>query len=163
MCEKVVIQEHLQRRTVGGQEETPTQEAAQEAEQVVNGQETKVGVYRGESSKTPYTRHGWHIDALKAGKGSFMIDHSTTCKGMDKRFPVTDNMFRMEVVGRDKCPLRRVLREAVRIKDALEFGEVKVATPEEEIEEEIRRKINLLNSKREFYLPVIGSNTQNIM
>ena len=103
------------------------------------------------------------MDALKAGKGSFMIDHSTTCKGMDKRFPVTDNMFRMEVVGRDKCPLRRVLREAVRIKDALEFGEVKVATPGEEIEEEIRRKINLLNSKREFYLPVIGSNTQNIM
>ena len=63
-----------------------------------------------------------------------MIDHSTKCPGITPDMEITSDFFRMEIIGRDKDPLRRVLREAVRIKGALEGEEFKVTTIEEEIE-----------------------------
>ena len=63
----------------------------------------------------------------------------------------------MEVGCKDKDPMRRILREAIRIKDAMEGEEYKTRVVEEGIEKEIKAKLRLLNSKREFHLPTLGA------
>ena len=69
--------------------------------------------------------------------------------------------FRMEVVSTDKGPLRRIIREAILIKDALEGEKAVVDSVKQEIDIEIKKKIKLLNSKREFHLPTLGSSQPN--
>ena len=62
------------------------------------------------------------------------------------------SIYGMEVEPRDKDPMRRILREAIRIKKAL-GGEKMVINGFEGKKKEVN--IKLLNSKREFYLPSI--------
>ena len=60
----------------------------------------------------------------------------------------------MTLKATDKCPLRRVVREAVRLKDLKEQETVKVTLMVEDVEKEIMVKIKLLNSKKnEYHLP----------
>ena len=71
-----------------------------------------------------------------------------------------DMAFRREVVKRDRDPLRRILREALRIKKTID-GETMCLQNEDgeqeddgpTIKKEIQVKLKLLNSKREFFLP----------
>ena len=92
------------------------------------------------------------------GKKSWMFDHSKTCKGVVHRGANCNKNFRMNVVSRDKGALRRIIREAVLIKNAIEGETVKINKVEEEISKDIIRKVMLLNGKREFNLPTLCSN-----
>ena len=86
-----------------------------------------------------------------------MYDHIQECKGNGGGNPLGPESFRMDVVSKDEDSLRRILREAVRIKDVLEGEEVEVKTMEEGVEREIKAKLAILNSKREFHLPTLGA------
>ena len=62
--------------------------------------------------------------------------------------------FEMKVLKTYKDPLRRVIREAVKIKDVKECEEETVSVTVGDVETEIRYKVKLLNSKLiEFHLP----------
>ena len=71
--------------------------------------------------------------------------------------------FKMIVSKPDKGPLRRILREAVRIRTGLEGEEIKIKIDQSEeevtrsISREIKMRVHLLNSKREFHLPVMAA------
>ena len=135
----------------------------QEDQEHLEGDENEdmIGQYRGETSKTPFTRNEGHVSKWKTKKGSFIFDHGRKCKGVPEGRVITPDDFIMEVIKSDRCPLRRVLREAVRIRDGMEEEDIKLNDQEEDIEgaisREIEARIELLNSKREFYLPVIGA------
>ena len=98
----------------------------------------------------------------KGKKGSFMFDHSKTCKGVTYISSNCHLNFRMEVTAKDKGPLRRIIREAVLIKNAIEGEKVTVKVTKEDLEHEIQKKIELLNSKREFHLPTLSTNATSI-
>ena len=112
--------------------------------------------YRGETSKTAYTRNRGHEQQWRDKKGSWMFDHEQEClRGVHNIGP---DRFEMKVVSKDRDPLRRILREALRIRDVMEGEQIKIMrTTHENIEEEIKVKLQLLNSKREFHLPILGS------
>ena len=59
----------------------------------------------------------------------------------------------MTVKSTEKCSLRRVVREAVRLKDLKENETRKVSLTVKDIEKEIEVKIKLLNTKNEYHLP----------
>merc|ERR1712082_65573 len=82
--------------------------------------------YRGESSKTTYSRNLGHLAKFKSKGGSFMSDHIRECAHAKDVVNPGPQGFQMEVVSRDKGPLRRVLREAIRIRDVLDGEEVVV-------------------------------------
>ena len=91
-------------------------------------------------------------------KGSFTYEHLRECRHAtegDKEKGT--NNFEMEVVGIDKDPLRRIIREAIRIKDDSTEEQKRITIRVNEIEKEITCRLRLLNSKREFHLPKMGS------
>ena len=86
-----------------------------------------------------------------------MNDHAKKCQGEKYKNRDSYKNYRMELTGIDRGPLRRVLREAIAIKDNLEGLRTKISVLKNDIEKEIAVKIQLMNSKREFHLPVLGS------
>ena len=74
--------------------------------------------------------------------------------GLRKPSDGTFEDVRMIIEATDRCPLRRVLREAIKIKDVKEKEEEIQKVVVNNIEKEIRYKLKLLNTKtNEFYLP----------
>ena len=78
--------------------------------------------------------------------------------------------FKMVVTSLDKDPLRRISREAIRIRDSLEGEEIIIEFPKDDLTKAKKDKIktdpkatvSLLNSKREFFLPRLGGGVTNI-
>ena len=69
--------------------------------------------------------------------------------------------FKMELYKVDRDPLRRVLREAIRIKKA--EGEI-VEVPDPQHEEVMHKvRVTLLNDKREWFCPTIVTVTAHEM
>ena len=69
-------------------------------------------VYMGESSRGCYVRGRQHRDDYKNRKG-FMWDHDLKEHG-----GTSDVRFEMELVAKDRDPMRRVIRESIRIRNA---------------------------------------------
>ena len=88
-----------------------------------------------------------------------MVEHLNECQYAKDDVNSGHEMFQMEVVSSDTDPLRRILREAIRIKDVIEGEEmvIKEKDPEDMLDQEIRAKLRILNSKREFHLPTLGA------
>ena len=63
--------------------------------------------------------------------------------------------FEMNITAVDKDPLRRIVREAVKIRETINGEEVKITVKKEDQEDEVSRKITLINGKREYFLPTI--------
>ena len=114
------------------------------------------GVYIGESYFSPFVRHGGHMDTLRSTQGSFMRDHGMECKGRHlEDGPAMETDYRMSLHSTHRDSLRRVIREAVRIKDVKENGMEIEKVVIDDIEKEISIKLKLLNSKKnEFHLPI---------
>jgi hypothetical protein len=73
--------------------------------------------YKGESSRTPLTRATQHLEAYrKRDEKSFMWEHTVQEHGG----VVEDKDYVLTVTATDRDPVRRVLREAVRIRCAAE-------------------------------------------
>ena len=99
--------------------------------------ETK-NVYLGESSRGAFVRFGQHKAAYKAKKG-FMWEHAE-----DAHDGKSDVEFVIKVDKKDSDPMRRVIRESIRIKNA--------RTAEEEgTRDNEGRKTKLLNTKNEYF------------
>ena len=91
-----------------------------------------------------------------------MKDHLDRCHGTRHDQPKNPRMFKMEIIAKDRDPLRRILREAIRIRDVIEGEEIEIKkVNQDNLEEEIRVKLSLLNSKREFHLPTLGAYRAN--
>ena len=103
------------------------------------------------------------MDKAKGGKGSFWVDHLRDDHG-EKR-PNTakiEESFKPDVICSDPDPLRRTLREAIRIKKTIDGEEIEINVDDEAIGDEEHRddnsrkktvkvKTQLLNSKREYF------------
>ena len=76
-----------------------------------NNEETKY-VYMGESSRGCYNRSKQHRDAYRNEQG-FMWDHCISEHGGDHTIE-----FEMELIAQDSDPMRRIIRESVRIRNA---------------------------------------------
>ena len=112
--------------------------------------------YRGETSRTPYTRAQSHYSNYLKGKDSFMFEHTMEAHGGDVRGCQED--YEMVIVAKDKDVMRRLLREAVRITRGLdkkmEVMKIKLRVDGgEEKEVEILLPTLLLNSHAEWYMP----------
>ena len=111
--------------------------------------------YDGETSRTPYTRAQDHFDNYSRGTNSFMYDHTMDKHNGEVRGGVED--YEMVVVAKDKDVMRRVLREAIRIKAAtegrMEMMKIIIMVEGEEEEVEIMTPITLLNGRMEWYMP----------
>ena len=66
----------------------------------------------GESSRGCYNRNKQHVEAYKNKQG-FMWDHS-----LNEHEGREDLTFEMELHARDRDPMRRIIRESVRIRTA---------------------------------------------
>ena len=77
----------------------------------VNEEEIK-HVYMGESSRGCYIRGKQHRDAFRSEQG-FMWDHCLSEHGGDHNVE-----FEMELAAKDSDPMRRIIRESVRIRNA---------------------------------------------
>ena len=108
--------------------------------------------------KSAQVRDEWHTRDLKLkNKGSFMIQH------FKQHHPNTQeneirNKVQMELENVDNKPLNRILREAIRIRDTLE-GEttnIKWKNPITGKEELNKANVKLINTKREFNMPVLS-------
>ena len=120
-------------------------------------EEEEVNQYRGETSKNAFHRNKGHVAKWKSKKGSFMYDHIQECQYLGENDAKDPSLFKMDVVSKDRDPLRRILREAIRIRDVHEGEDLEVRTVENGIEKEIKARLMLLNSKREFHLPNLGA------
>merc|ERR1712082_602493 len=80
--------------------------------------------YRGESSKSACIRNRGHVDKLKRKIGSFMFDHIHEKHPEIKTHEESIPIFKMDVTATDKDPMRRIIREAVKIKSVID-GEQK--------------------------------------
>ena len=89
------------------------------------------------------------------GKDSFMYDH--TVKEHDGEVRGCQEDYEMVIISKDKDVMRRLLREAIRIKRAVDGKEevmrVKLRVQGQEEETEIKVPILLLNSHTEWYMP----------
>ena len=74
--------------------------------------------YRGESSRTAFSRHRGHMDMYKLGQSGFMWEHSAQSHGGVRGPEGGREDYRMSVVAVDRQPLRRILRKAIRIRRA---------------------------------------------
>ena len=119
----------------------------------------RIPQYRGESSRTPFVRNGQHEGDYRRGKSGFMWSHTETHHQGVRGAGGGLSDYRMEVVGQDKDPMRRIIREAIRIKDAdKEVSEVAVEVENHDggdrTEVEMV-KVSLMNDKKEWFLPRI--------
>ena len=95
-------------------------------------------VYLGETSRGTFVRFDQHKTAYKSKKG-FMWEHD-----QDVHEGNGDVKFQIKVEKKDSDPMRRVIRESIRIKNA--------RTAEEEgIKDSEGRKTKLLNTKNEYF------------
>ena len=117
-----------------------------------------VSQYRGETSKILFTRHSWNVAKAKQRVGSsFMKEHTITCERTLHKGANCFKNFHMEVTSCDKDPLRRILREAIAIKDACEGEKMTIRMFKDDVEGEVQAKVMLLNSKREIHLPTLAT------
>ena len=117
------------------------------------GGSKEVAQYRGETSRSAFERHKGHLETLRSKKESWMLEHARDTHAEALREEgVAAALYGMKVEPRDKDSMRRILREAIRIKKAL-GGERMIIEGSDGGRKEA--KIKLLNSKREFYLPSI--------
>jgi hypothetical protein len=94
--------------------------------------------YKGESSRTPLTRASQHLEAYrKKDEKSFMYDHTVKEHG---GVVGGSRDYVLTVTATDRDPVRRVLREAVRIRSAVEGRE--------ETFMDLSLKTHLLNDKQ---------------
>ena len=120
-----------------------------EQEQIsTDGEEQQVAQYRGESSRTSYSRNRDHQKLFRQRNDSFMWDHIAEKHGEE----TSGEDFRMELCKVDRDPMRRVLREAIRIKRA---GDGEVMEIPDADGKMTKVKITLLNDKREWFCPTI--------
>ena len=105
-----------------------------------------------------FVRHSEHIAAFdRKDQSGFMWHHlSSNHREENISIPI-DRLFRVHISGRDRDPMRRVLREAVKIRSALDGEKVDVAveTNGEGEEQKVDVEINLLNTKNEWFQPNI--------
>ena len=113
-----------------------------------DGEEQQVAQYRGESSRTSYSRNRDHQKLFRQKNDSFMWDHIAEKHGEE----ASGEDFRMELCKADSNPMRRVLREAIRIKRA---GDGEVMEIPDADGKMTKVKITLLNDKREWFCPTI--------
>jgi hypothetical protein len=98
--------------------------------------------YIGESSRTPLTRAGQHLQAYRRKEEkSFMWEHTAREHGG----VVGSQDFVLTVTATDRDPVRRVLREAVRIRSAVEGREESMMALDGG---ELRLKTQLMNDKQ---------------
>ena len=95
-------------------------------------------MYLGETSRGTFVRFDQHKTAYKSKKG-FMWEHDQEAHGGNG-----DVKFHIKVDKKDDDPMRRVIRESIRIKNA------RIAE-EEGIRDREERKIKLLNTKNEYF------------
>ena len=127
-------------------------------------------VYKGESSRSMHIRNKKHNENYRAKKASFMYDHMKE-KHEGIIGPHKGQFdFKPEVTGHDHDPLRRITREAVRIRKTMDGEERPVKIEDNLFSEEETKKIKnkplakmtVMNSKREFFLPRMGGGVSNI-
>ena len=117
--------------------------------------EDKCHQYRGESSKSAFVRNRGHWDKLKGKQGSFMHDHIKERHPEVNTLGESKEMFKMDVTNTDtEDPMRRIIREAVKIKSVID-GEKKNINVDEN--KTVEKDIILTNTKREFFLPTLNS------
>ncbi len=98
--------------------------------------------YKGESSRTPLVRAGQHLEAYgKKDEKSFMWEHTVREHGG----LVGEKDYVLTMTATDRDPVRRVLREAVRIRRAAEGREETFRVTDGR---EIKIKTLLLNDKQ---------------
>ena len=95
-------------------------------------------MYLGESSRGAFVRFEQHKAAYKAKKG-FMWEHAE-----DAHDSKDDVEYVINVDKKDSDPMRRVIRESIRIKNARQ-------AEEEGIKDNEGRKTKLLNTKNEYF------------
>lgn len=121
-----------------------------------------VAQYRGETSRSLFVRNSEHSQAYRSRdpKG-FMWDHwCSTHQAEMENPPEVSQLFQVEITGRDTDALRRILREAVKIRSVLDGEMLELKEEVEEGTEEgrvIKARLHLLNSKREWFLPTVIS------
>ena len=96
-----------------------------------------------------------------------MVDHLKKDHGLRK--PTEEDVrgcFYADVTRSDKDPLRRVLRESLLIRDAMEGAQrklkVTVRHEGQDVEEDGDFEVSLLNSKAEYFKPNIISGLSNV-
>ena len=102
----------------------------------VSDEESEKCVYCGESSRGCYVRFKGHCELCKQGKG-WMYKHIEEHHKNEEVRP--EEIFKMSRVSVDSDPIRRVIREAVKIADHKK--------------REKKGELELMNTKEEFYGP----------
>jgi hypothetical protein len=126
--------------------------------QSVTSPDTLRPLYKGETSRSAYTRARAHYIAYRTRKESWMWDHTLEQHGGDSH---GQQDYNMRVVGGDKDVMRRLMRESVRIEHTLggkpEPFYVDLGGGRDEC---VGVPCTLLNSKREFYVARIPTLTE---
>ena len=97
--------------------------------------------YRGETSRTPFTRAQAHYSNYQKGKKSFMFNHVVEKHGGDVRSGQED--VEKVMVAKDQDVMRRQLREAIRIKKGMDGKKENLVVKIAMIGEENKRSGNL--------------------
>lgn len=107
-------------------------------------------IYRGESSRSIYSRYtGGHMRQYK-DHNNMMWDHTMEAHGGVVGQVVSEDDYKVEVVGTDRDPIRRIICEAVRIKSTILERDIQTVTAGGET---LSVKTQLLNGKNEWYFP----------
>lgn len=121
------------------------------------GRTPVVAQYRGETSRSLYVRNREHIQAYtRNDQSGFMWNHVSANHQADMN-SLPGEIFKVEISGRDKDPLRRILREAIKIRSVLDGEVLEITENTENGELKVNAKLELLNSKREWFLPTVIS------
>jgi hypothetical protein len=126
--------------------------------QSVTSPDTRRHLYKGESSRSAYTRAKAHYTAYRTQKDSWMWEHSMEHHGGEN---LGQQDYDMRVVGADKDVMRRLMRESVRIEHTLD-GKPEPFTVDLAggRKETLGVNCTLLNTKREFYVARIPTLTE---
>ena len=79
------------------------------------GDQVQLPQYRGETSRTAFTRNKQHMASYKQMKEGFMWDHTLDKHGGTRSGGDGQVDYTMVVHRTDRDPMRRIVREAVRI------------------------------------------------
>jgi len=91
------------------------------------------------------------MDKAKANKGYFLNEHLKKQHTVQKpKLKYIEEGHRVDVTSTDKDPFRRIIREALTIKDVIDGESKELVTNFGDQEHKKSFKVGLLNSKREF-------------